>query len=165
MLSDIGAEMEKHRNRMRIIEQTRSLNGATLHEVFELIVFGDLQSIEEPSDSTSRHKLMAAMRGCARHREEQKLKKGAHKLGGRYANLANNNLARGLALTYYRGTGRLPSTGYSSRTGMRGTYIRFAHECLRLLNVRITDRQIEKFMLEVRRYFRPIRRPRRILST
>jgi len=140
------------------IYETGSLGQATSGAIVELKVFGRLKSLKEPEDKKSTNALRSAVRNVWKAREKRDAGVDKHKRGGRYPDQGVATVCRTLAFIYYRGTGKLPSSGHG-KGGFRGRFMKFAVACLQLLSIEIPLEQVEKYMLVVREHLRrPLRR-------
>lgn len=120
--------LDEHERRLTEIKKTSSLANATVMEI-SWLAMGGYRLHRDPETGREKHALQRAVRKL----EAAPRKEGG---GGRYLT-AEAILARGLAGTYYHGTGKLPLTGPPGQ--FRGPYARFAHECLALLNIAVKD--------------------------
>lgn len=135
--------LDEHKRRLMEIRKTSSLANATTMEKTWLAVEG-YQLHRDPVMGREKHDLQKAVRKMmAEHR-----KKGG---AGRYLT-PEAMLARGLAGTYYLGTGRWPVTG--SPRQFRGPYACFARDCLALLNITVTNAILRDQAAEMRTYFK-----------
>ncbi len=142
--------MDQHRKNIDGAWKTGSPDKLSLYDILELEYNGSLQSLGEVSVRTSTRTLRQNIRTLRKRNKSTREEKGPLKQGGWHGNVPEMTVARGLAITYYSGTGKLPSSGHG-KSGIRGTYIKFAKRACKLLQIKIPPRRLNTYMLWVRR--------------
>lgn len=137
-----GISLREHRIRMEQFYGTGSIDGAMPLDLVALAVCGRNVS-DTTGDASEVRKLVRRWR----HMNDRR---PLHKRGGRYSDESRATACRSLAIIYFRGTGKLPTSG-KTRGKYRGTYFRFARASLALLGIYCNEDLIQKYMLFTRK--------------